>query len=391
MAVLRALCAALVCALAVACSAPASSPVDAAPSIATSPSTGVPFPPLPTGALPGAQAAALAKETERWVDTGLLTGVTVAVVTQGGAWSGAAGADGAGTPLVADAAMAIASITKTFVAAEVMRLVEAGQVDLDAAASTYLEHPQTANGVTVRELLSMRSGIVPPPDDAFAAVDADLERHWDPVDVLALFTTPPGAPGGALPDYENANYWLLGLLVEKVTGRPLPEVLRTDLWKPQGLVRIAFQDAQRISPPLGRPGPDDENLPDDLPAGDYLPWRSLASAAGAAGGVAADAPTIARWGYQLYGGHVLGARATREMRESPGDTWYGLGTWRVGDNRWGVEVVGHLGELPGYRTVLAVLPEQRVSIAIFTTGSAETAPFVPLLAKAGGLLPPPPT
>jgi hypothetical protein len=56
-----------------------------------------------------------------------------------------------------------------------------------------------------------------------------------------------------------------------------------------------------------------------------------------------------------------------------------------------VEVVGHLGELPGYRTVLAVLPEQRVSIAILTTGSAEVWPYVPLLAKAAGLLPPPPS
>ena len=52
-----------------------------------------------------------------------------------------------------------------------------------------------------------------------------------------------------------------------------------------------------------------------------------------------------------------------------------------------MEVVGHLGELPGYRTVLAVLPEQRVSIVIFTTGSALVTPYASMLARASGLLP----
>lgn len=374
-----------------ACSAPAPAPPRVSSAASASNSTGMPFPPVPVGQLPAEQATALGTEMQRWVDIELLSGVTVAVVTQDGVWSGAAGVDGEETVLVPEAGMAIASITKTFIAAEVMRLAEAGRVDLDAAASTYLEHPQTANGATVRELLSMRSGIVEPPGEVFEPLETDFERHWEPQDMLALYATRPREPGRRV-DYQNANYVLLGLIVEEVTGAPLPQVLRRELWEPQGLTRIAYQDAEALPPPLARPGPDDGYLPDDVPAGPYLPWRSLASAAGAAGGIAADAPTVARWGYHLYGGLVLGAEASREMRESPGDGWYGLGTWRVGDNRWGVEVVGHLGELPGYRTVLAVLPEQRVSIAIiFTTGSAETAPYVPLLAKAAGLLPAPPS
>lgn len=386
MAGLRVIGAAVVCALAAACSTPAAAPVQAPSGASSSPSTGVPFPPLPSAPLPAPQAAALEKEMTRWVDTGLLSGVTVAVVTQDGSWSGAAGVDGAGTRLVPEAAMGIASITKTFVAAEVMRLVEAGKVDLDVAASTYLKHPQTANGVTVRQLLSMRSGLVDPPDEVYDVLSTDPERHWDTEDALGLYSKPPGEPGGQV-RYQNANYWLLGLLVEKVTGRSLPEVLRTELWAPHGLDRIAYQDQESIAPPLGQPGPDDLLLPKDLPPGDLLPFRSIASFAGPAGGVASDAPTIARWGYLLYGGQVLGEAATREMRESPRETGYGLGTWQVDDGRWGVEVVGHLGELPGYRTVLAVLPEHRVSIVVFTTGSALVTPYASLLARASGLLP----
>src|SRR5690349_21504877 len=188
MAALRGLGLVALCALTVACSAPAPTTTDAAPSVSASPSTGAPFPALPTAALPAAQAAAMDAEMTRWVDTGLLSGVTVAVVTQAGTWSGAAGVDGAGTTLVPDSAMAIASITKTFVAAEVMHLVEDGSVDLDAPAATYFEHPQTANGVTVRQLLSMRSGVVDPPDAAYAVLGTHPDRHWDPQDALALHT-----------------------------------------------------------------------------------------------------------------------------------------------------------------------------------------------------------
>ena len=93
-----------------------------------------------------------------WVADDNNIGITAAVVTADGIWQGAAGQDGTGEDLVAESAMAIGSITKTFVAAEVMKLVGQGQVNLDAPVSDYVSVPFDTRGATVRQVLGMRSG-----------------------------------------------------------------------------------------------------------------------------------------------------------------------------------------------------------------------------------------
>ena len=93
--------------------------------------------------------------------------------------------------------------------------------------------------------------------------------------------------------------------------------------------------------------------------GTFLPNRSWASVAGAAGGIAADAATLAGWGYRLYGGRILDAASTVDLT-TPVAPGYGLGT-EVMEQRWGPTggVIGHHGGLPGYATVLLVNPERQ--------------------------------
>ncbi|TCM42730.1 serine hydrolase [Kribbella sp. VKM Ac-2568] len=164
--------------------------------------------------------------------------------------------------------------------------------------STYVEHRLTGNGATVRQALDMQSGIRYHEPDTLAllaAVMAAPGRDWTPQDSLASQKGKPSAPSGG-PAYSDANYWLLGLLVEKVTGRSLAEALRADLLDPAGLDRVAVQDVERPTPPLVAPPGRLRLRPDG-----YLPCRALATAGGAAGGMAADAPTLARWGYRCTG------------------------------------------------------------------------------------------
>lgn len=294
-------------------------------------------------------------------------GVTAAVLTDEGSWMGAAGKGGDGRMLVPEAMMGIASVSKTFTAAEVLHLVAAGRVDLDAPMSRYVEHRLTANGATVREALGMRSGIRFHQRDLQAMLGAVFVapgRRWTPQDSLAYQTGEPSAPGGD-PAYSDANYWLLGLLVEKVTGRSLAEALRTDLLDPAGLDRVAVQDAERPTPPLGAP-PSRLRLG---PPDGYLPCRALATAGGAAGGMAADAPTLARWGYQLYGARLLPAETVHAMMtpETAGTVFpgvgYGLGTMLF--LGLGTEAnVGHSGRSPAYSSMLAVIPARHLSAAI---------------------------
>jgi D-alanyl-D-alanine carboxypeptidase len=294
-------------------------------------------------------------------------GVTAAVLTDQGSWMGAAGEGGDGRLLVPEAMMGIASISKTFTAAEVLHLAATGRVDLDAPMSNYVEHRLTSRGATVREALGMRSGIrfhEPDLQAMLGAVFAAPGRHWTPQDSLAYQKGTPSAPGGD-PAYSDANYWLLGLLVEQVTGQSLAQALRADLLDPAGLDRVAVQDTEQPTPPIGAP-PSHLGLG---PPDGYLPCRALATAGGAAGGMAADAPTLARWGYQLYGARLLPAETVHAMMtlESAGTVFpgvgYGLGTMLF--LGLGTETtVGHSGRSPAYSSMLAVIPARHLSAAI---------------------------
>jgi D-alanyl-D-alanine carboxypeptidase len=278
-------------------------------------------------------------------------GITAAVLTDHGSWAGAAGTGGDGAQLTPQAMMAIHSITKTFVAAEVMRLAEMGKVDLDAPLSTYIRHSLTANGATVRQTLSMRSGLIDPPDTALNAMVGTkasvARRRWTALEVLAALK-PHSSPPGGIPVYSNTNYLLLGLLVEKVTGRTLAQVERADLFTPAGLSRVAAQDAERPVPPLAAPPGRLNAAPDG-----YLPNRSWARLGfDSFAGIAADAPTVARWGYQLYGARLLSAKSVLEMTTQPSQdsifpgVGYGLGTMTF--TGLGTDAAyGHTGEWQG--------------------------------------------
>ena len=310
-------------------------------------------------ALPAATVAALDGLLEEWVAGGNGTGVTAAVVSPAGSWSGAAGVDAAGGTLVPESAMAIASITKTFTAAEVLSLVDQGLVDLDAPISDYVTLPFDTQGATVREVLSMRAGFPDVPD--VLAADPDLGRSWTTDEVLSLIGPDPGRLGqvGGSANYNNLNYLVLGALIEEMTGDPFAEVLRRDLIDPAGLARVWIQDAEAPQPPL-TVGEASRLFPAVDAAGPYLPSRAIASASGTAGGIAADAPSLARWGYLLYGGYVIDPDLVEQM--TTGQDGYGLGTM-LGESD-GTQVVGHDGDLDSYHSVLFVLPDTQTSVVV---------------------------
>ncbi len=314
----------------------------------------------PSGdALPDSTVQSLDGLLEQWVADGNGTGVTAAVVSPAGIWSGAAGVDAAGVTLVPESAMSIASITKTFTAAEVLSLADEGVVDLDAPITDYVTLPFDTQGATVREVLSMRAGFPDVPD--VMAVDADLGRSWTTEDVLALLEPDPGRLGqvGGSDSYNNLNYLVLGALIEEMTGDTFAEVVRRDLIEPAGLARVWVQDAEAPEPPL-TVGEASRLFPVVDPAGSYLPSRAIASAGGGAGGMAADAPSIARWGYLLYGGYVVDPGLVEQM--TTGQDGYGLGT-ELGDID-GARIVGHGGNLNSYHSILLVWPDSQTSVAV---------------------------
>jgi D-alanyl-D-alanine carboxypeptidase len=298
-------------------------------------------------------------------------GLTAALVTDRWIWSGAAGRDARGARLTPATMLAAGSITKTFVAAEVMRLARAGKVDLDAPISRYVVHPLTGNGATVRQHLSMRSGVAnfSPNDEKRldAAIALAPRQHWTAEDTLALHPGTIGPP--ATFEYSNPNYSLLAMLIEKVTGRRLADVLRTDFARPAGLRRVAFQDDETPLPPIA----EEAQYPCGKAVDGFIPCRAYASMARGSGSLAADAPSVARWGYELYGARLLPADVVGQMMS--GTDEYGLGTMRY-TNLFGLDQsYGHNGFVTGYTSVLVVIPEHHLSVAVMVAGEKDVDSF----------------
>ena len=116
-------------------------------------------------------------------------GMSATVMTADGTWSGATGSADGVRDVRVDSQFGIASVTKSVIAAQVMQMVEAGELSLDAPATDYLpaNFDFDTNGATIRQLLDMYSGI---PDwygeDMEKRMATHRRRDWEPADVLAL-------------------------------------------------------------------------------------------------------------------------------------------------------------------------------------------------------------
>jgi D-alanyl-D-alanine carboxypeptidase len=173
-----------------------------------------------------------------------------------------------------------------------------------------------------------------------------------------------GAPGRT-PVYANANYVLLGLLIEKVTGRSMARVLRADLFNPAHLARIAAQDDEAPSPPVGNPAPSVVPRLDG-----YLPSRDIVHPAhDTFAGIAADAPTLALWGYDLYGSRLLSPAWVAALTTQPSTDYvfpsigYALGTmvfYQLSTD----PAYGHEGGGPASTSILVVVPARHLSLAV---------------------------
>lgn len=148
----------------------------------------------------------------------------------------------AGRPMRTDDRFRIGSITKTFVAALVLQLVEEDRLRLDDPVERWL--PGLVPGgrsITVRHLLSHTAGLPDYVEDP--RLRREPERRWTPAELvsLALARSAERAPPGGTFAYSSTDYVLLGLIAEKAGGAPLGEQLRDRLFEPLGLRRTSFE------------------------------------------------------------------------------------------------------------------------------------------------------
>ena len=275
-------------------------------------------------------------------------GVSFAAVRDGSViWAGAAGRARDGrTELSPDSPLVIGSVTKTFMAATVLQLVDEGRISLDDPVRRHLPQvQQLSDEITIAQLLDHTSGLADLFNDTTRrGLEEDPTRAWAASDVLATLHEPWYAPGEGWA-YANTNYYLLGLLVEAVTGTTLAEQLGARFLDPLALGATSVLDGGEVGSPL------DEA------------WTTLFWGSGA---MAASAADLARWGDALYAGGLLSPESQGAMLVF-NDNDYGFGVQRLEVDK--VDGYGHTGLLNTYTTLLFHSPTDRVTIALLVNRS----------------------
>ncbi len=351
-------------------SAPALGPSPSALTLGPSPSS--PFGPVldRDAAFDDATVDALQKALDAARKRIPTPGIAVAIRTADGrVWLGTSGARQLSPrrPVTDGTVFSIASITKTFVTAVVLQLVDEGRLSLDSRLSEFMPDFPRAKRITIRMLLQHRSGIFNFFESARygRAAFRDPNREWTTREILRLVERPYCSPGACF-HYSNTNFVLLGEVVEQVTGRSVAEEIRVRLLDPLGLTRTSYQPdertpANRAHGHLWGGGSTFYDQTDDR----WLPNMSAASIAGASGAMVSSAADLARWAMALYGSDlVLPERLRGAMVDYRAKDRYGLGTrMRIFSGRRGF---GHGGSLRGYEDQVWYFPREGVSIALLS-------------------------
>ncbi len=302
-----------------------------------------------------------------------IPGISAAIQTPDGTWTGVAGdaSVSPARPVAADTPFAVASVTKTFVAAVVMQLVEEGRLSLDDRLSRWVSGIPNGSRITVRQMLQHTSGI----RDIFDSpryvrlVEGRQGHVWTFSEIKALIGAPLFAPGAGW-RYSNSNYILLGRIVERVTGMGIARAIRTRILGPLGLRDTWFQGAesqdQQVAMGYHRVNGRWKAYGDGT---GLRPYTSMATFVWAAGAMVSTPADLARWARALYGGTVRTAKGGRILSAASvrlmttfNDRKYGLGTRKttLGDRvAW-----GHGGSLDGFETSMWYLPRIDASVVV---------------------------
>lgn len=269
----------------------------------------------------------------------------------------------------------IASLTKSFTAAAILRLAEQGKLKLDdQLAAHFAETPKSWPPITLRHLLQHSSGL-PDYENLLGGIRSDRYRslrsqpdHLIKLRAMAFASELEFEPGAKF-SYSNTGYLLLGYLVEQLSGQSFGDFVRQQFLEPLGL-RASGQ--AHFSKPLAKLALSYRLKPDRQYAevlrgfkpdsGMLVPAPAMRmETPNGAGGMYATADDLRTWIDALVYGSAL-KDDQRKAMFTPGEATYGLGWFiQTEDKR---KSIFHTGSLPGYRSILATYPEERVTVVL---------------------------
>lgn len=274
-------------------------------------------------------------------------------------------------PVTPQTLFRIGSTTKPFTVVGLMRLVESGQVDLDASVASYLPEFQVNPAITVRQLISHTSGL------------ADLAEPYGRTDEMALRDaiarlTPESAiaPPGQVLSYSNPGFNTAGRVIEAVSGQSYTDYMQEFVFTPLSMTRTTFNPTVALTYPLAvgyQPGPQ------ELEAVRPTPDNRAEYPAGFIFSSVEDLSQFLRFllqdgqmeGETLLSRASVQAMKTPVLRSAPMNVGYGLGLFVTEED--GVTAIGHGGNIHGYTAALETFPEHNLGIVILANRSGVDA------------------
>jgi CubicO group peptidase (beta-lactamase class C family) len=282
-------------------------------------------------------------------------------------------------PLTPDTALRIGSITKQFTATAILMLAEEGKLSLDDDITKHLpDYPAQGKKITIEHLLTHTSGI--PSYTGKPGYILGMARDVTVGAMIDSFKNDPleFEPGSQY-KYNNSGYFLLGAIIEKVSGQPYAAFLQQRIFTPLGMTHTAYEGHERTAFPHAlayTPGPDG-----------FQPSPRLSMTQPyAAGGLVSSVDDLARWDAAISSGKLLKSaswqRAFTSYELTSGKpTGYGYG-WEIASLR-GAPEIGHGGAITGFRTFALRLPADKVYVAVLSNADGGvTSPDGPAMKAA---------
>ena len=271
-------------------------------------------------------------------------------------------------PMQSGMVFRIGSITKQFTAVAILQLVEQGKMELTDSIQKFIpDFHFKGKTITIEHLLTHTSGI-----KGYEEIDAKLPNPMridfspktviDSIDRLSLEFEP-----GTRYNYSNSNYFILGYIIEKVSGQSYPQYLRDNLFKPAGLSSTYYESHTDIIP----------NRASGYSFADEKYWNtdfismSLVYGAGALRSTVTD---LYKWHKALYEGKLLKKetflKAIQPYKLTDGKSIeYGYGFFNKSE--YGINSIGHGGSIDGFRALEMYYPEKDIFITVLCNSDRE--------------------
>jgi len=265
-------------------------------------------------------------------------------------------------PVETDTKFRLGSITKQFTSMLILQLVQEGKIKLDGKLTDYLPdyRKETGDRVTIHQLLNHTSGI--PSYTGLPNFFQDVSRNpYSVTDFVKKYASGnlEFEPGSKF-SYNNSGYFLLGAIVERITGKPYEQVLKERIFDPLGMKNSGYDHGETI---IAKRAAGYEKRPAGFINAPYLDM-SLPYAAGSLYSTVED---LYLWDQALYTDKLLSPQLKEQMYK-PGLSNYAYG-WVVrkaplGLNDEQVTIIEHGGGINGFNTLITRMPDTRNLIVL---------------------------